>query len=248
MKPLLIAISTLTLFPIPTGRGTPSQLRTSAAFFPVAGALIGGLLVFSKQLPFPHDLKALLVLLLWVLVTGAFHLDGLGDCLDGFFGGESPSERRSIMKGSSLGAYGVVGIVLILLFKYVVLSRFLSQPEAWKWLLFIPVAARWGVTLSCAFFQAPAGDSGLGSKVMGLTPGWFGFSTLATLVMGIALLKIQVFTVLLIAGFIAVAVGLFSRSRVKGLTGDGMGATIELSETILLFFACVALTKGFFDL
>lgn len=223
-------------------------MRVSAAFYPLVGGLIGCFLALSKQLPFSHDMKALLVLLLWVLLTGAFHLDGLGDCLDGFFGGISPAERRSIMKGSSLGVYGVVGIVLVLLFKYVVLSRFLSQGEAWKWLLFIPIAARWGVTLSCTFFQAPAGDSGLGSKVMGLTPGWFGFSTLATLVTGIALLKVQVFTVLLIAGLVALGVGLLSRSRIKGLTGDGMGAIIELTETFLLFFACAALAKGFFEL
>ncbi len=174
MKSLLVALSTLTALPVSPDQWTERELKQSVAFYPLVGALIGGLLVLAGKIPAAHDLKSLFLVLLWVLVTAAFHLDGLSDCLDGFFGGKTPEERRHIMKDPAIGAFGVTGIALALLFKYVLLTHLLSQGETWKWLLLqIPIAARWAVTLACALFKAPPGDRGLGSQVLGLPAPWF---------------------------------------------------------------------------
>lgn len=248
LNALRIAFSTLTLLPVSPKEWKTSDIKNSVAFYPLVGAALGGIFALTTKIHLIHELKAALVLLLWVVLTAAFHLDGLGDCCDGFFGGKTPEDRRRIMKDPSVGSYGITGIVLALFFKYGFLSTVLSGDDSWKWFLLIPLGARWAVTLSCTLFKAPTGDQGLGSEVMGLSPAFFAATTLVSLAAGIALLKLQGLVVLLIAGIIALGVGFLSQSKIKGLTGDGLGATIELSEVACLTFAVLALHHDFLQL
>lgn len=245
MTPFLLALSALTLLPLSPKKWEPADLKLSSAFYPLVGALLGGLLALVSKVQMAHDLRTIPVLLIWVLVTGAFHLDGLSDCLDGFFGGKDPEDRRRIMKDPAVGAYGVTGIGLTLLFKMSLTSHLLSEAGDWKLLVLIPLAARWGVTLACTLFQAPPGDKGLGSQVLGSIPAYFAASTLLSLAAGWWLLRAPSLEFFLAAGLVAVGVGFLSRSRIEGLTGDGMGAMIEVSEIVLLFLACATLSKGF---
>src|ERR1035438_2025319 len=181
MKAFWIALSSLTLFPLSPTQWTARDLKESVAYYPLIGALIGTVLALASIIQLPHDLKALVLTLLWVVMTAAFHLDGLSDCLDGFFGGKNPQERRRIMKDPAVGAYGATGIALALLFKYGLLTKVLASQEDWKWLLLIPLSARWAVTFACTLFKAPKGDKGLGSQVVGLPPAWFAASTVLSL-------------------------------------------------------------------
>lgn len=248
LNALRIAFSTLTLFPVSPKTWKETEVKASVAFYPLVGALLGGLLALLAQIHLSHDLKSLLLLLFWVIATAAFHLDGLSDCLDGFFGGANPEERKRIMKDPSIGAYGVTGILLALLFKYVLISHLLSGEESWRWLILIPLAARWAVTLACTVFKAPPGDKGLGSQVVGLSAPFFASATVFTLVLGFGLLKVPALEAILLAAALSLAAGFFSQSRIQGLTGDGMGATIELTEIGLLFLACLLPGKGFLSL
>lgn len=248
LKAILVSFSTLTLLPLSPKEWKTEDIKKSVAFYPLVGGLLGGLLALVSRIHLAHDLKTPLLLLLWVVITAVFHLDGLADCCDGFFGGKTPEERRRIMKDPMIGAYGVTGIVLSLLFKYSLLSRLLVEGDAWKWLILMPLAARWAVTLSCTVFKAPPGDQGLGSQVVGLSASWFAADTLLSLAAGIALLKLQGVEIFVLTGLMALAVGFFSQSRIKGLTGDGMGATIELSEVLGLFFILLIHHEEFLQL
>ena len=67
-------------------------------------------------------------MIFWVILTGALHLDGLADGLDGLYGGTNPEERLRIMKDVHLGTMGVVGLILILGIKYVLLREIMSFP------------------------------------------------------------------------------------------------------------------------
>ena len=248
LKAFWIALSTLTPLPVSPKEWKNSDVKASLAFYPLVGALLGGLLALLFQTHLVHELKAVILLLLWVVGTAAFHLDGLADCCDGFFGGKTPEQRRRIMKDPATGSYGVTGIVLDLIFKYGLLVRILAEGDGWKWLLLTPLAARWSVTLSCTLFKAPPGDLGLGSQVVGMPPSWFAASTLVSLAAGFALLKAPSLEVFLATGFVALGVGFLSQSKIKGLTGDGMGATIELSEVAGLFLAALTFHSGFLQL
>jgi adenosylcobinamide-GDP ribazoletransferase len=238
MNSLWIAFSTLTLLPTPSSKPTTEDLKNSVLFYPLVGGLFGGVFILLHRLSLATDLKTLLILLVWIVLSGAFHLDGLGDCLDGFFGGKDPQDRQRIMKAADLGTYGITGIALTLVFKTVLLIHLLGQINIQYWLLAIPVAARWAVCLSCFISKPPAGNQGLGSGVMG--------SSLSVFIAGSALAVIgcfalQKYTVglFLIAAVFSVVISRFSQNRIGGLTGDGLGATIELTEVALLFFACL---------
>ncbi len=237
MKSLFLAFSTLTCFPIPTGKATPAQLRTSVIFYPIVGALLGGLLALFGKIPLPSDLQAILALGAWVFLTLAFHLDGLGDCLDGWFGGHSPKERRRIMKDPTLGVYAVTGIVLTLLLKYVLLGHLFTQAGAWRWLIAIPAFARYSVVLACWITSPKAGEKGLGSQVLGIPTSSFVFSSLLTFPL-VFLLGWPFAWLIGLSLLVSFSITTLSKDRIGGLTGDGMGAMIEISEITMLFLAC----------
>ncbi len=183
------------------------------------------------------SLKALLILSLWVLLTLAFHLDGLADCLDGWFGGNSPRDRLRIMKSPSLGTYGITGIILVLLSKYILLNHLLVQPQAWKWLIAVPTAARFSATFSCKWGSSPRGSKGLGKSVIGITNTTLFISILLTLLVLIPILQWQAFTLLGVSLLSSVSLVALSKQKIRGLTGDGLGATIELSEFLGLWLS-----------
>jgi adenosylcobinamide-GDP ribazoletransferase len=239
MKSFFMALSTLTCLPFPSGKGTSGQMKNSVIFYPLAGGLIGALLALVWKSPLPNNLQALLTLILWVLLTLAFHLDGLGDCLDGWFGGKDPKERRRIMKGSTLGVYGAVGIVLVLISKYVLLEHLFTKTDGWKWLIAIPAGARFATAVSCFISKPPKGDHGLGSLVLGLSfPGFL--LSLLFLSALIPWFRWYFLWLLGIALAVSMVISSVSKNRIGGLTGDGLGATIELTEVALLFLACLS--------
>jgi len=238
MNPLWIAFSTLTLLPTPSSKPTIEDLKNSVLFYPLVGGVFGGLFILLHRLSIATDLKALLILLVWVTLSGAFHLDGLGDCFDGFFGGKDPQDRQRIMKTADLGTYGMAGIALTLIFKTVLLIHLLGQANIQYWLLAIPIAARWAVCLSCFLSKPPTGNQGLGSFVIGSSlPIFLAGSALAAA--GCFALQKYAIGLFLIAAAISFVISRFSQNRIGGLTGDGLGATIELTEVALLFFACL---------
>jgi adenosylcobinamide-GDP ribazoletransferase len=248
MIPLRIAFTTLTLLPIAVARTSANDLKRSVIFYPLVGGAIGSLFLVLHLLPLPSDLQALVILVAWVLVTGAFHLDGLGDCLDGWFGGRTVQERLRIMKAPNLGTYGMTAIILVLLSKYVLLVHLLgkSGPELFEgkdlaiyWLLATPAIARWGVCLACRWAKVPTGNQGLGSQVLGISDAGFLLATLLAIAFGMPL-KWPLLTVFGVTTGISFGTILLSRSRIGGLTGDGLGSIIELSEVGILFVGCLS--------
>jgi adenosylcobinamide-GDP ribazoletransferase len=238
MNPLWIAFSTLTLLPMPSSKPTTEDLKNSVLFYPLVGGFFGGVFILLHRLSLATDLKALLILLVWIALSGAFHLDGLGDCLDGFFGGKDPQERQRIMKTADLGTYGMTGIAMTLIFKTVLLIHLLGQANIQYWLLAVPVAARWAVCLSCFISKPPTNNQGLGSSVIGSSlPVFLAGSALA--VGGCFALQKYTVGLFLIPAVLSVVISQFSQNRIEGLTGDGLGAIIELTEVALLFFACL---------
>ncbi|HEY5040092.1 MAG TPA: adenosylcobinamide-GDP ribazoletransferase [bacterium] len=244
---LLNAFSTLTILPVPVQPPEDKTLRQSVLFYPLVGGFIGGLLALVTLSSLSHPLKVLLILLLWVVITGALHLDGLGDCLDGFLSGPTPEDRRRIMKDPSLGVFGVCGLVLDLLFKYVLLDQLLYHSNAWKWLIAIPLCARWALILSCALASAPPESQGLGAKVLGFPPVLLLVGSFYS-VIGVAfLLHWRTPAAFALGGLVSLFFIWVSKKRIGGLTGDGLGITVEVTEVGLLFLACFLLSsKGIF--
>ena len=235
MKRLVIAIQFLTRLPTPRIVSNADDFAASIRWFPLVGALIGALVAAAAWLGLRIDVwtGALAALLAWVGVTGALHLDGLGDVADGVGAAHGDRTRLlSAMADPHVGSFGVVAIGLQLVAKLVLLHALLVAAPLWS-IVPIPLVARIGPLVWARWL--PALHDGLGARVAGAVRlrdpiGW------AAMALGLAVAE----PALLVALLLVPAWGGWLRRRIGGISGDGHGAGIELVETgLLLAVACL---------
>jgi adenosylcobinamide-GDP ribazoletransferase len=227
------AVQFLTRLPVPAGEFHPEDLPRSLVFFPLVGLLLagGGLLVrFALAAHVGNAVVVLAILLYLVLLTGGLHEDALGDAADGFGGGWDKQEILAIMRDSRIGSYGAIAITFSLLGRFVLLTE-LPSAKFVAYFAASQVLSRW-TPLPLSFLLLPArADSGQGSRVAGKVP-WSSLLFGTLLAFGIAALFLH--AALLWAGSIAVVMvavsGLYYQKRLGGITGDCLGATIQLTE------------------
>lgn len=223
------------------------QLGKATAFFPLVGLVIGGILaglnwVFNLFLP--AAVVNILLIIFWVAVTGAMHLDGFADTVDGMAGHKTVEERWKVMHDSRTGAFGVVGIALILIARYVALDN-IAIDVMTATLLFVPVASRWAMVYAVFAFRY-ARPEGLGKAYKEATrwPQFF-IATVITVAVAAALYPLFSFAGFLVfAGvwIISTMLGFYFRYKFAGLTGDTYGAVNEISEVIALIFVIIIFT------
>lgn len=233
MRRLIVALGFLTRLPVPHLRASASDFARAVRLYPLAGLAIGAVVAGSAWVGGLIDpwIGATAALVMWVWVTGALHLDGLGDVADGLGAAHGDRQRLlAVMSDPHVGAFGVVAIVLQLVAKLALLHAL--PPGAWPALLAIPAAARLG-PLVWARWLPPLKPSGLGAGIAGAARrrdviGWLLVLAGAAVALP-ALLATPILIGLVLAWF---------ASRLGGLTGDAHGAGIELVETgLLLAFA-----------
>ncbi|WP_329903325.1 adenosylcobinamide-GDP ribazoletransferase [Porphyromonas pogonae] len=124
---LLASLTLFTRLPFWRIKNIPAQAFERATdFWPVAGWITGGAMaitVWSTMYIVPVSIAVILAIIVRLLLTGAFHEDGLGDLFDGFGGGRDAEGILRIMKDSRTGSYGVVGMIIyyLLLFNTLIL-------------------------------------------------------------------------------------------------------------------------------
>ena len=102
----------------------PTYLTKSSRYFPLVGIIVGGLgacIYLIASFVFAHSISIVLSMIATILITGAFHEDGLADVCDGFGGGWTKDDILRIMKDSRIGAYGVIGTICALGLKFLCL-------------------------------------------------------------------------------------------------------------------------------
>jgi len=243
----LAALQFLTIIVIPWRREVQAgELERSAGYFPIIGLIIGLLLVglnllFGLLLP-PMLVAALLVAFL-VIISGAIHLDGFADTCDGLVNHKTVEERWQVMHDSRAGAFGIVGIVLLLLLKYVALT---SIPEASKImaLILMPVISRW--TMVYALFAYPyARPSGLGKAFkQGTTWPRFTMATIIAVAVAAIIAQLIGLAILFLVWVVAVAAAAYFKSKFSGLTGDNYGAINEVAEVSVLILITILARFG----
>ncbi|MEX0868933.1 MAG: adenosylcobinamide-GDP ribazoletransferase, partial [Nitriliruptoraceae bacterium] len=110
---------------VPVGSHAAADPGGSAAWFPAVGLFVAGagILAYAVSVPwFGTSVAAILAVATTVMVTGAFHEDGLADFADGVWGGDTPARRLEIMRDSRLGTYGTVALVGELALRVALLS------------------------------------------------------------------------------------------------------------------------------
>ncbi len=236
MKAPLVAIQFMTRLPIPSGPVTERDMAQAIHWFALAGLVVGAAVAAAAWLGRLHDpwLGALLALVAWVWITGALHLDGLGDIADAAGAGHAdPARITTVLADPHIGSFGTVAIVLQIVTKLVGLRLFLDSHPAWL-LMLIPVLARivpLGWTLAL-----PPLHQGLGQRLgAGATTGVLVVWTVAG--WALCLTLCPAFLVVVPAG---VAWGWWLQRRIGGISGDGHGAGIELLETTMLLAGALA--------
>jgi len=237
MRGLITAVRFLTILPVPgNGLDGPDALGRGAAWFPLVGFGLGLLLFGVDRLLswlFPPLLSTLLVLTVWKLLTGGIHLDGLADCLDGL-GARDPAHLLAIMRESQIGTFGALGLILLLLLTLAALAD-LAPPVRGATLLLAPLVGRYAPLFLARTFCPASPDSGYGGAFMRAVSGGSALTGAAVVAAGAGL-------ILGLWGEVAAATGLgaawvggwvFAR-RLRGLTGDGLGAAVELAELAVL--------------
>lgn len=231
----LAAVQFLTIAPPLVRRPfTDAELGRAVGYFPLVGALIGGFLVgFDHLLALflPPGVTAALVLTGWILCTGALHLDGFLDSCDGLLGGRTPEHRLRIFRDERVGAFAVIGGLLLLLVKFQGLVAISHRGAA---LCLAPVLGRWGMAVAVIAFPYARAD-GLG-RSMKDHAGW-GQALLASVIAAAAAWFAAGWSgliILLLSGALIFVVGRFVLTRLPGLTGDIYGALCELLEVLVL--------------
>lgn len=255
MKRFLSAVSFLTVIPAGPGGEFDAGLQSrSLAFFSLVGGLVGfALALFAAALlrflsPFA---AAALVVTAWTAVTGALHLDGLADTVDGFGGGRDRKRRLEIMKDSRIGTFGAAAVCIVLLLKTALITElgggdptgvlpFGALPSA---LVLAPVMGRTVMAVSIVCFPS-AGKTGLGSL---FKAGSRAVDAVACAMIAAALaVAFRGIWGLVLCAFVG-ASGLCAGAALKnglgGLTGDSYGALCEGSE-VLSLIALVFLPAG----
>ncbi|MEQ1710177.1 MAG: adenosylcobinamide-GDP ribazoletransferase [Hyphomicrobium sp.] len=231
---LILAFQFLTRLPMPAvERVEARDLAHSSVYFPLVGIVIGLILsgLMWALLPRGPWLAAAAVLIGWVWVTGALHLDGLGDVADALGAAHRKPERFfEVLEDPHAGNFAVVTICLQLVAKLVLVAHI--PAAAWYWsLVLIPAWARWGTLVwSAALPPLKRGlgqDFSSGNSKVGIAL-WALALSVASIILAPALLA---------ALLLVPAIAFYWRRRLGGVSGDCLGASVEVAETILL--ACV---------
>lgn len=248
MFPFLVALQFLTRLPISLSRAPSArEMVLQLVWYPAVGWLFGAW-ALALWFAFHHfgsthaPLYGWGIVVGWVLLSGGFHLDGLADTADGLGSGRRGAEAGAIMKDSRIGSMGAVGLVLVLGGKWLAVSELVQAQHGWA-LLLAPALGRWfGVLVAFLGQSPPWVKSGLGQQVVGKL-GWKGMVLSSVVALGpLAWLAWPWGWVAPLLASAVVTLGLYRKVQtvVGGVTGDVLGATMELSEMAFLVAAALA--------
>jgi adenosylcobinamide-GDP ribazoletransferase len=249
---LRLAVTTLTVLRLPAGRVDGGSARVAMMTAPAVGLALGaaaGAAGYGARLLWHSDaVAAVVVVITLAAATGLLHLDGLADTADGI-GAPAGRDRLAIMKNPGIGAFGVAALALVLLTQVVALTRAFGIGVGSIAIVCAVTTSRVTLPLGCLRGVPAARANGLGATVAGTVS-----VAAAAVVVVISTVLIGAFAVVHDNGWghvsrvvWSVAAGLVAGSlchalavrRLGGITGDVLGAGVELSTTVALLAVCI---------
>ncbi|MFK7854258.1 MAG: adenosylcobinamide-GDP ribazoletransferase [Granulosicoccus sp.] len=219
-------------------------LARSSAFFPLVGALIGGILSLALVIlstVFPTSVVIALIIVLSVLLTGAFHEDGLADVFDSA-GAFDRDKKLEIMRDSRVGTYGSLALILMVLVKFFSLWELLESHLSLciATLFAAHILSRWAsvwLMATCIYARAEAANKvvaeGVKSRELLLASLW----TLLLLMPLAIVVSPAMWLAIPIAWLVTIICAHRFRRLLGGITGDCLGAANQLVEVSVYLFA-----------
>lgn len=242
---LLMAAQYFTRIPMPRWVGHCQQeLNAATRYFPAVGLFVGAsgaAICWLASFALPVSVAVLLSMIGTILLTGAFHEDGLVDAFDGLGGGCTRKQSLAIMKDSRIGTYGATALVLVLLAKFECLCA-MPAPTRYAAMIAGHAASRGGAVMVMAALPYVREDAASRAKplVQGVSRASLAMAGFTGIVPALGLTTAG----LLGLATAVVAVGLWTaqiRRRLGGYTGDCLGATQQLAE-IAFYLGVVAMS------
>lgn len=238
----ILQLQFLTRLPVPLKiKFEERAFARGIIFAPVIGFIIGvaiaGVYLLAGLLD-ARSLAVLLALVAEIALTGGLHLDGFADMCDGLFSYRDRERMLAIMKDSRIGTNGALGLILLILAKFILLMS-LPERHLVACLMIMPVLGRmtiaWSVGISPYARKDEPGLAGSLIQHTGIIE--IAASTVISLGIAIMFLKIAALPLAMIVIAASLMVNLFAVKKIGGITGDVLGGVIEISE--VLFIAAV---------
>ncbi len=237
LKQLLFAFTFLTVIPGPRKLHIePEDMGKSTSLYPIVGAFIGiCLFLLSRIHNISNFTKATIIVVFMLLITRGLHADGLIDTFDGFLSGKKNREEIiRIMRDSKIGALGFITAFSVYILKVSFIYEILLRNMEYK-LIYLPILSRSGVAFAGFLFSYPENQKGLGKSFVdsiGVIQFIISFLISSILVFSKANYINLLFTP--IAFLMWTVWGIISKKKIGGITGDTIGAGIELTELFLI--------------
>lgn len=247
----LTALMFFTRIPIPVKLDYSSEIMNqSQKYYPLVGWVVGGinaLVFYLLHFILPIDVSLVLMMMCSVLLTGAFHEDGFTDVCDSFGGGYGKEKILTIMKDSRVGAYGVVGIILLFLLKFLSMKH-LAEASILDFLVVLIIAHSSSRYLSGLMIHThqyvtdidqskskPLANKALPKRTLlvGLL-----FTLLPFFLLG----NVWYLLILPFAYLGNVYLGWYFNKHIGGYTGDCLGTVQQVTE-VLVYLGCIILWK-----
>ncbi|MFI3318344.1 MAG: adenosylcobinamide-GDP ribazoletransferase [Rikenellaceae bacterium] len=241
MNTLLNAILFYSRLPVPRGVECSDETMSRALrYLPLIGLMVGALGwgSYAAAINFlPHNICIIISMIVMTLSTGALHEDGLADMCDGFGGGYTKEAILRIMKDSHIGTYGVIGLLLTLLLKYMLLVN-IAPESAGLIILLGSAASRFApVAMVRTSTYARSERSKSSHSALGISFGGV-LLAMATAYLPLTILGWEFATTYIgISTFMFVLFRCYIHRHIGGFTGDTLGALQQISE--LIFYICI---------
>lgn len=238
LVPIGVAVSWLTVAPLPTPRAEMNRRTGGAAIaaVPLVGVGLGGIAAAGAYglswTALPDLLIGVLVVALLALATRGMHVDGLADAADGLGCYGDPVRVREVMRSGDVGPFGAATLAIVLGAQATAFGA-LSADGRWWDIVFAVAVARVSAVYVCRTALPAAAGNGFGALVAGTQrwsiPIWTVAAAAAAWPLGIRALC----AVAAVAGF-SYAFSAHCRRRMGGVTGDVIGAVVELTTALAL--------------
>jgi adenosylcobinamide-GDP ribazoletransferase len=237
MRNLISALQFITILPL--GKAQSFEPPKMVPYFPLVGIFLGLLVAGFDTIVvrfWAPPVVALLDIILLAVLTGAFHIDGLGDTADGLLGPRSRDKALEIMKDSRIGAMGLVAILFGLAIKWGGIASLDAHRSIF--LIIVPAYARAAILFGMRYLPYGRPD-GTGKPFFHKKLSWRHFWGL---LLPIGLSLILGFKAIWLNLLFAVIVGsilIFYKRRMGCITGDMLGAMTEVTESGLFLMASI---------
>lgn len=236
IRTFILMITFLTRIPIPMKFEFKTEEFTKGfILFPVIGGIIGALIslpfLFIKWIP--TSLFPFFIIIMYLLVVGGLHIDGISDVFDGIFSARKKERMLEIMEDSRVGAFGVVGLIVYFLGLYLGLYEVCQLNNGWLIVFLMPIVGR-SMALIGAGVSSYAKEEGLGKSLIDGTKPIVSVLLSMLLYVGVYFMGLPIFVGCLVTTLLILLIIWRIHRMLDGITGDVVGLIVEVSQVIFL--------------